>query len=383
MPRKLSMRLSSLSVLQPLHARNPSRAMHRTHPGATDRPRSRGRLGWLAGVISVVVVLAGCGSASTPSPVASSAQVTVRDCHRSEVTFSETPRRVVTLDGYAAQVLARLGLADRIVGTGYPAPFGVEKEPYRHELNRVPVLSSTVLTTEAVAAQRPDLVLTGFSAFGGPPGSPKDSDLQTMGTRGLAACMPGDMSGMSGMSGGMSGPPLQDLSSTYEFLLKLGKVFRVEDRAQKVVADLRAREKAVVARAGSGRKPRVLVLQDNPVGGQPVKTSGTGTIAHALIGEAGGQDIFSDVTSMHADVSPETVVQRDPEIIWVITDYTFARVKGPELVRQVKANPLLASTTALKEGRVVSTSQYLVSFPTPLNLDGLEQLAADLRAGGS
>lgn len=322
----------------------------------------------LAGVTSVAVVLAGCGSATTPTPAVAGAAVTVKDCQGKSISFAETPHRVVTLDGYAAQSMIRLGLTDRIIGTGYPAPFIVDKEPYRGELGRVPVLSQKVPVTEVVAAARPDLVVTGFSSFGETPGSPKDADLQTMNLAGLADCLPG----------GMSGGPLSDLSPTYDFLLKLGRVFRVEDRAEKLVADLRAREQVAAPQAG-GHKARVLVLQDNPVAGQPLKTSGTATIVQALISKAGGQNIFPEVTSMHADVSPEEVLKRDPEVIWVITDFPFAKVKGLDLVRQVKANPLLASTSAIRQGRVVATSQYLVSFPTPLNLDGLEQLAMELR----
>ncbi|MFD0661555.1 ABC transporter substrate-binding protein [Thermocatellispora tengchongensis] len=127
----------------------------------------------------------------------------------------------------------------------------------------------------------------------------------------------------------------------------------------------------------------MLVLQDDPVAGQPIKTSGSGTIAHALIVMAGGRSVFTDVSSMHADISPEQVVQRDPQVLWLISDYPFAKAKGQELADRVRKNPLLAGTSAVEHGRVVSTSQYLVSFPSPLNLDGLEQLATDMHAGGT
>ncbi|MFD4668593.1 ABC transporter substrate-binding protein [Lentzea sp. NPDC058450] len=327
-------------------------------------------------VLAAVLPLAACGTAAPASAPATAAggPVTVKDCAGKEVTFDRTPERVVTLDGYAAQTLVRLGVADKIVGTGFPAPFTADKAPHSERLAKIPVLAERVPVTEVVAAQQPDFVLTSFESFGGPPGSPKEADLATMKAKGLTSCLGGGMN----KSGGKA---LTDLSPTYDYVRKLGAVFGVPDRAEELVKELEGRAKAVAAKASSGAKPKVLVLQDNPVAGQPLQTSGAGTIAHALITLAGGQSIFSDVSSMHAEISPEEVVQRDPQVVWVITDYTFAKLKGQELVAAVKANPLLAGTTAGKQGKIVSTSQFLVSFPSPLNLDGLEQLANALHAG--
>ncbi|MFD5830990.1 ABC transporter substrate-binding protein [Lentzea sp. NPDC060358] len=316
-------------------------------------------------VLAAVLALAACGTAR-PSP-APGGPISVKDCAGKEVTFDRPPQRVVTLDGYAAQTLVRLGVADKIVGTGFPAPFGVDTPAHRERLAAIPVLAERVPVTEVVAARQPDLVLTSFESFGGPSGSPKDADLVTMKAKGLTSCLRGKEGALT------------DLAPTYEYVRKLGAVFGVPDRAEKLVAELETRAQS--AGKPSGAKPKVLVLQDNPVAGRPLQTSGAGTIAHALITMAGGESVFSDVSSMHAEISPEEVVQRDPQVVWVITDYTFAKLKGQELVAAVRANPLLANTTAGRQGRIVSTSQFLVSFPSPLNVDGLEQLATALRAG--
>ncbi len=333
-------------------------------------------------VVLPLVAVVACGSPESgpaaPDESSVESPVTVKDCAGEDVTFDVTPERVVSLDGYAAQTMVRLGLADEVVGTGFPAPFTADTAPYRDQLAKIPVLSEKVPVTEVVAAQRPDVVVTAFSAFGGPPGSPKDTDLATMGVAGLAACLPG------GRGSGAAARALTDLAPTYDYVRKLGAVFRVPDRAEQLVAELEARAEAVADAAGSDEatsqaKPRVLVLQDDPVAGQPIKTSGVNTIAHALIAMAGAESLFTDISSMHADVSPEEVVRRDPEVIWVITDYNFAKVRGQDLVAAVKANPLLANTTAARRGRIVSASQYQVSFPSPLNLDGLERLAAGVR----
>jgi iron complex transport system substrate-binding protein len=326
--------------------------------------------------VTALMLLAGCagGGEGAAVPSGGGAPVTVKDCAGGDLTFTAVPQRVVALDGFAAQSMIRLGLGDRIVGVGFTKPFAAEHGAFRADLDRLAVLTAdTTPPTEIVAAQAPDLVLTGFSAFGGPAGSPKDADLATMGVPGLAACMPRVE----------SAPPLTSLTPVYDYLLALGRVFRVDDRAGRYVAELKAREQAVSARYAAGPRPRVLVLPDNPVAGQPVATAGPATIAHALVTGAGGENVFADATGQRAQVSPEKVAERDPEVILVITDYSFATVTGEELVARIRANPLLMNTTAVRTGRVLSVSQFVAGFPSPLNVDALEQIAAGLHPGGS
>jgi iron complex transport system substrate-binding protein len=311
-----------------------------------------------------LLVITGCGTA-TPPPVGGGAVITIKDCQGKDITFGEAPKRAVTIDGWAAQAMARLGLADRIVGTGFTGPVKAEKEPFRGQLATVPVITDKLPSTESVAALAPDVVLTGFSAFGGAPGTPKDADLATMNAPGVAACT------------NPKAGPMTDLSPTYEYLTRIGQVFRVNERAGQVIAELKSREDAVRAKA-TGPRPRILALADNPVAGQPVKALGGSTPANALIQIAGGDNVFDDVTSMHADVSPEKIAALDPEVIWVVMDFSFAKTTGQQLVDQISANPLLATTAAVRDRRILATSQYAVGFPTPLNIDGLEQLAAGL-----
>ncbi|WP_199442092.1 ABC transporter substrate-binding protein [Umezawaea beigongshangensis] len=324
---------------------------------------------WSLVAVAAVALLVptGCGTGAAAGDGAAAGAV-VADCAGRDVVFPADPRRVVTVDGWAAQTLVHLGLSDRIVGTGFAGPLRVGTEPYAAAAESVPVLAERLPSTEVVAAQRPDVVVTGFPAFGGAPGTPTDADLATMGATGLAACLPGTTDDRL----------LTDLTPTYDFLTRTGRAFGVAERAENAVRDLRARVDAVGAAVGTGRRPRVLALADDPVAGQPVKALGGGTIPNAIVHLAGGDNVFDDVTSMHADVSPEKVVELDPELIWVVSDFSFARSTGPELAERVRANPLLASTTAVREGRIVSTSQYVVGFPGPLNVDGLEQLAAAL-----
>jgi iron complex transport system substrate-binding protein len=324
--------------------------------------RNRLRRGLIGIGLVAAITAAGCGSGSTGAPAAGSVQVP--DCAGEPMEFAATPQRVVAIDGYAVQTMVRLGLADRVVGTGFPKPFTIDTPAYQEQLAKVPVAGDRGLGMEQVAALDPDMVLTSYTDFD------EDVNLATLGVPGIAGCMPR----------GEDAGAVTGLTLTYDFIDKLGKVFRVQDRAEALITELKQREEAVAARIGAGPKPRVLILVDNPVPGQPIKASGRTTISSGIVAAAGGENIMADLTGMHADVSPEELIRRDPEVIWVITDYRSAKVKGAELVAKVKANPIIGETTAGRQQRIVSSSQYLVSFPSPLNLDGLEQLAAGLDA---
>jgi iron complex transport system substrate-binding protein len=323
---------------------------------------NRLRRGLIGIGLAVTVIVAGCGESDASAPVAGA--VRVPDCAGRAMEFPEVPARVVAIDGYAVQTMVRLGLIDRIVGTGFPAPFTVDAPAYREQLATVPVAGDRGLAMEQVAALDPDMVLTSYTDFD------TDMNLTTLGVPGIAGCMP------SGKNAGT----VTGLTLTYDYIRKIGMVFRVQDRAETLITELKERERAVAARIGNGPKPRVLILVDNPVPGQPIKASGRTTISSGIVAAAGGDNIMADLTGMHADVSPEELIRRDPEVIWVITDYRAAKVKGAELVAKVRTNPIIGQTTAGEQQRIIASSQYLVSFPSPLNLDGLEQLAAGLDA---
>lgn len=164
------------------------------------------------------------------------------------------PARVVAIDGYAVQTMVRLGLIDRIVGTGFPAPFTVDAPAYRERLAEVPVAGDRGPAMEQVAALDPDMVLTSYTDFD------TDMNLATLGVPGIAGCMP------SGKNAGT----VTGLTLTYHYIRKIGMVFRVQDRAEALITELKERERAVAARIGNESKPRMLILVDNPV---PVRSA--------------------------------------------------------------------------------------------------------------
>jgi len=271
------------------------------------------------------------------------------------------PRRVVTLDAAAAAVLNRLGVAERVVGTGATDFLADFEGAERRRLDGIRVLNDRAPSREQVIAARPDLVM-GISTYelGGFDGTPTPQQVRDAGAEILVAC-----DTTRGVNTG--------IDSTYAFLRQAGKVFGVPDRADALVADIQADVDAV-RRSITGREPvRVLTLASDPSMGRSITTSGGSSLANGIIRLAGGRNVAEDIRRDFAMLSPEQVAQRDPEVIVIVTGFS---PDPPEaLERAIRRSPLLASTTAARRRRFVVVSQSALNSPSVLNGETVRTLA--------
>lgn len=281
--------------------------------------------------------------------------------------LSLTPRRIVTMDGGAAAILTELGVGDRIVGTASPDFFTAFTEPQRGQLNRIPVLDAGRGAAETVINAKPDLVV-GVSAysFGGFDGTPTADQLHRAGAQLLVACPRTSAAGS-----------VEDLSETTTFITQAARVLQIQERG----AALNSRISAEIARARTGLPPqplRVLVLSTPPVAGQPMVTQGGRSLANGVITLAGGRNIAGNIDTDFTSLSAEAVLDRDPQAIVVMTG--FAARHDQELIGAIRANPLLAGTTAVRQGRLVAIPQSILLSPSVLNGAAVTAIAQALRA---
>ncbi|GAA4554481.1 ABC transporter substrate-binding protein [Amycolatopsis samaneae] len=273
------------------------------------------------------------------------------------------PKRIVTMDGGAAAILTELGLGDRIVGTAAPDFFAAFPPEKKAVLDRIPVLDPGQGNAEKVIDARPDLVV-GIStySFGGFDGTPTVDRLAQAGAKTLAACKP-------------SGGPVKDLSVTTKFVTDAAKVLGVAEQGEQLAARIQS---AVDSAKGAGGAPvRTLVVSRAPAAGQPVVTQGGTSLATGAITLAGGKNIAEDTTTDFASLSAEELVARDPQAIVVLSG--FAPESDADLVAAVRASPVLAGSTAVRENRVVVVPQSILLSPSVLNGQAVATIAAALR----
>jgi iron complex transport system substrate-binding protein len=320
----------------------------------------------LAPVLAVGVLATGCGANVQPS--AGPAPVTVTDCGQ-QITYPR-PQRPVAYDVSAVEKMFALGLADQMRGYVMNTVFdtAIPGSPWRDDYAKVPRLGTGRISKEIVVAAKADWVI---SYWGG--GFSEDRGitpnlLEQVGIHSYVqteSCFDyGDKR------------PVPPLESVYTDLTNLGKIFGVEQRAQSVVADLRARiVKLESERKPAAEAPRVFVYDSGT--DQPF-TSGKYASPNDIIGAAGGRNVLDTVTKGWTTVGWESVVAAEPEVI-IIIDYGDQPAKDKQAF--LESNPKLKSVPAVRNNHYFVLN-YGEAVSGPRNVTAAEKFAAYLRSIG-
>ncbi|WP_327677264.1 ABC transporter substrate-binding protein [Streptomyces sp. NBC_00467] len=331
---------------------------------------SRRRCAAFAAVLALT--LAGCG-AKKPEPSDAKGDggpVTIENCGRT-VTFDKVPRRVVTNDVGITEIMFALGLEDRMAGYVMPDDKGdLNGVPWRAGYDKVPWLSKKTITREVVLDARADMVFAGWNyGFSEGDGITPDS-LRKVGVDSYIlteSCRNGHEKARGIM------PPLQAL---YTDLTNLGKLFGVEDRAAKLIADFKKRIAVVAARTPQSAERPTVFLYDS--GEDKPFTAGRFAAPEEIITKAGGTSITHDLADSWTTIGWETVVEKNPDVI-VINDYAQPSAEAKR--KFLLSYPPLAHVAAVKN-RKIFVLDYVDLVESPRNPAAIEALAAYLRTVG-
>lgn len=258
------------------------------------------------------------------------------------ISISEPPERIITLAPSLTEIIFELELDDRLVGIDDASTFP------KATADITKVSSWQGLDLELVVAQEPDIVFM-------------DKALDISGER------YGVLTG-AGIVVFQMFP--KNMDQMLEQVTLIGEICDVKEKADSVTEDLRTRVDSVsesVADIPSDQRPKVLYVtyydgSDNPWVGTDSTMSGD------LIVKAGGSNIVSDSTGYHVQVSLETIVDQDPDII-----FTSQSSVWPTMSREViMADDVLKDVSAVKNDRVYDIDGDLVDRPGPRMVDGLE-----------
>lgn len=294
--------------------------------------------------------------------VAASAQadpITIDSCDTS-FTYEKAPTRAITLNQQATEVMLALGLEGAMVGTAYMDDKIPEK--WQAAFDSVPVLAEKYPAAEVVLTQEPDFLFAGFgSAFS----EDNLGEAQKWHDLGIGTYLVD----ASCKSAHPKDVPLT-IAPIFKDIAVIGDIFDVEDRADALIAETKARIESV---------------QNNPAGkGRSAFIYDSGTDTPYSIGCCGGpallaktaglESISSDIEGTWVDVAWEHVIQADPEVILLIeAGWSSAAEKRSYL----ENDPVLSELTAVKAGRFVTVpfSETLLGMRFA---DGVETLNAQL-----
>lgn len=295
-------------------------------------------------ILILLAVLSACGGGKGPSappasPSSSSATPsTSGEAHvdlenmGERLSFSEAPKRAVTLNQHATEVMLALGLESSMVGTAYldDRILPELKEKY----DNIPVLSDKYPSKEVFLDASPDFAYAGWqSAF----------TEETLGSRADLAAQ-----GVMTYVQESSNKPKPTLEDVYRDILNIGNIFRAQDRAEALVDGIRGQLEEIQAQIGSVDQPLQVFVYDS---GEDKAFTAANTYLTSLINQVGGKNIFDDIDKGWTEVSWEEVVHRDPDVI-VIVDY------GDETAEQKKER--LLNMVSLGDVKAIRDARFIV-----------------------
>jgi iron complex transport system substrate-binding protein len=255
------------------------------------------------------------------------------------VQINGTPERIISLAPSNTEMVYALGLEDRLIGvtTYCNYPEAVKDKPKVSEYSNVDI--------EKIVSLQPDLILA-------------DSIHK-------ATVIPA----LEKLNLTVLGIDAENLDKILSSIELLGKVTGKTKAADDLVSSLNNRINTVSTKIGelkSGTSPRVFFLTWH----DPIWTAGSGTLINELMTRAGGTNIASDLSG-HSQIDLETVIQRNPQIIFVLSSMGDQNTS----LEYLKTEPRFQATDALKNNQVYLVDTDIFGRTTPRAVDGLEQMA--------
>jgi iron complex transport system substrate-binding protein len=290
--------------------------------------------------------------------------VTVESCGVA-TTYEAAPKRVLTFDTSFLEITLELGLRDSIVGV-WPNPDGRIGEDYAEMVTDLPVISEESWPPpglETILSFDPDFVYGGYGYVFSEEAGVTPESLAKAGVNSYSlveSCIAAEA--------GMVDPSMETI---YTDVRSIGAIFGVPERAEEIIAEMDANVGIVEEQLGEIERPlRVFYFgwleNDMPY------TTGRYGMPTALFAAAGGENILLDVEDDWTQVSWETIIAADPEVIVVETsEWASAEDRISELL----AVSALADVTAIREQRFVALA-YEMAIPSLRNDESVALLAA-------
>lgn len=263
-----------------------------------------------------------------PTPVpAAEFPLTVIDGNGNEVVFDSPPERIIAWSSAVVEILYAMGEGHRVIGTH---DF-VDYPPETADIRRLG--GAFEIDLEAAVEMEPDLVYMFYDRF--------NEDLDRAGLKALYI------------------PTLSDdFPQVAERIRMWGRIVGNTEDAERVAMEFEARVQAIediMAPIGAGPT----VFQD--AGGY--WTPGKGTLIQEVFELLRLENIAAEDVEGYAQISPEIIVERNPDII--ISGY-------PEPLLE---EPALANVRAIQDGAIYTPGTNALSVASPRFVEGIEELA--------
>ncbi len=297
----------------------------------------------MAAVMSFTMLI-GCSSTNNtqntaPTETATpeeSFNVSVTDSTKTTTTLTSVPKRIVSLAPSTTEILAAVGVEDKIVGR-------TDFCNYPESMKSVTPVGGTMdPNVETIISLEPDLVV----------GSTHVSDeiINKLREVGIPVVFLNEQEGFDG---------------TYEAITAIGKLVDESGNATEVINDMKANVADITEKVkalNKTEKPKVYYI----VGyGESDYTAGGDTFISEIINLAGGQNIAQNISGW--SISKEEIADNEPDIIIVPTGVTnLEALQNTDFYKDLEA---------VKSGNVYEINGDMISRQGPRVDDALIEMA--------
>ena len=283
------------------------------------------------------LLLVGCVALGLRFP-AHAEPVTVHDAFNREVTLAAPPQRIVPIFASNTEIVASLGLADRIVGieayTRYP----------REVLDRPLVGGRLGFSVDAIVALNPDLLVVTPSRQAA---NQLIDPMQRLGIPIVVLLQ-------------------RDVAEIMANIRLMARIAGIGPRGEEVAGAFEARLARVKARV-AGLKPPSTIMITGRLGNGLMLVAREGTYTGDAMALAGARFALPG-TARIAQVSPEAILNADPDVLlWAGSERDL---------KDLIARPGWSDMRAVKSGRAHAVTRPQLLIPGPRTIDGIEALAA-------
>ncbi len=306
--------------------------------------------------------------------------LTLKNCGR-DITFDHAPARVVSVGQSSTEILYMLGLADKVAGTALWV--GPVLPQFAAVNAKIPRLADNDPSFESIVEKKPDLVTTQFQWQIGPHGvvaTPEQfSELHIPLYTSPADCIGKDNSG--GGDGVRTAKFSMDL--IYQEISDMVRVFDVQDRGDKLIAELKAREEAARRKitALNGKVSAVFWFSSAELDIDPYVAGQSGAPGY-IMSTLGVRNVI-DSQDEWPTVGWETIAKANPTII-VLGKMDRRRFPADNIDVKLKflhTDPVVSKMEAVRKNRIVVMDAQAMN-PTIRTVDGIETLADALEKAG-
>ncbi|MFE7190863.1 ABC transporter substrate-binding protein [Kitasatospora sp. NPDC057541] len=322
------------------------------------------------------------GGVSASAGAGGAFPVKVADCAGKETTVKQAPRRIVTSDAAALEMLLQLGAGERVVGTGFPPGKGSLPAAVAEQGAKVPTLGDTLIPKEKLLGSGADLYVDTFGpmpGMGAAGAGPSEEELKAVGIQHVLLLSTACATGPKAAQG-----PRTDLAAVEEDIRRLGAVTGTAARAEELVGVMEKQiteVKNATAGVPEAQRPGYFLFDFDAGTKQPMAVCGK-QVANAVITLAGARNVFADCDADFRPVSWEDVVAKNPD--WI---QLAVRDRGGEDANRkafdeaeafLKGFPATQGLKAVQEGHLLRIGSEVTTIAGTRTADTVRQIAAAL-----